>query len=86
LKLVILKRGGQRGDVAVNVDSITYVAWTPGPYTDIYFGDVHVTVDGTFQQVCARLSGEPAAAAAPATAAAGPGDGGVPRNWFQQRT
>jgi hypothetical protein len=83
--LVIMKRGGQRGDVAVNVDRITYVASTPGPYTDIYFGDFHVTVDGTFHQVCARLAGN-AAPVAPAAAAATAGDGGVPRNWFQQRT
>lgn len=79
MKLVMMKRGGQRGDVAVNVDRITYVASTPGPYTDIYFGDFHVTVDGTFHQVCARLSGE-AATAAPAP------EGGPARNWFQQRS
>jgi hypothetical protein len=75
-----MKRGGQRGDVAVNVDRITYVASTPGPYTDIYFGDFHVTVDGTFHQICARLAGEAAAAAA-AT-----GDAAAPRSWFQQRS
>lgn len=78
MKLVIMKRGGQRGDVAVNVDRITYVAATPGPYTDIYFGDFHVTVEGSFQQVCARLSSE-AAVVAPAA------DGNAPRNWFQQK-
>ena len=77
MKLVILKRGGQRGEVAVNVDRITYVAATPGPYTDIYFGDFHVTVEGTFHQVCARLSNE-----APVVA---PAESGAPRNWFQQR-
>ena len=81
MRLVILKRGGQRGDVAVNVDRITYVASTPGPYTDIYFGDFHVTVDGTFHQICTRLSAE---APAPATASSVP-DGGPPRNWFQQK-
>jgi hypothetical protein len=73
-----MKRGGQRGEVAVNVDRVTYVAATPGPFTDIYFGDFHVTVEGSFQQVCARLSAE-AAIAAPAP------DGNTPRNWFQQR-
>jgi hypothetical protein len=73
-----MKRGGQRGEVAVNVDRITYVAATPGPFTDIYFGDFHVTVEGTFHQVCARLSCEaPVAGSAP--------EGGVPRSWFQQR-
>ncbi|HEX5184878.1 MAG TPA: hypothetical protein VFW19_17200 [Allosphingosinicella sp.] len=78
MKLVMMKRGGQRGDLAVNVDRITYVAATPGPYTDIYFADVHVTVEGTFQQVCARLSANGAAApSAP--------DSAAPRNWFQQK-
>ncbi len=76
MKLVIMKRGGQRGEVAVNVDRVTYVAATPGPFTDIYFGDFHVTVEGTFQQVCARLSVD-AAVAAP--------NSDTPRNWFQQR-
>lgn len=78
MKLVIMKRGGQRGEVAVNCDRVTYVAATPGPYTDIYFGDFHVTVEGTFHQVCARLSAE-AAIVAPAQ------DTNTPRNWFQQK-
>ncbi|HEY1606334.1 MAG TPA: hypothetical protein VGF77_12140 [Allosphingosinicella sp.] len=78
MKLVMMKRGGQRGDLAVNVDRITYVAATPGPYTDIYFGDIHVTVEGSFQQVCARLSGG-------GTAAPSGPDGSQPRNWFQQK-
>jgi hypothetical protein len=82
LKLVIMKRGGQRGDVAVNCDAITHVASTPGPFTDIYFGDHQITVEGTFQQVCMRLSMQ--AAPAPA-ASAPPPEGGPPRNWFQQR-
>ena len=86
MKLVIMKRGGQRGDVAVNCDAITHVASTPGPFTDIYFGDHQITVEGTFQQVCMRLSLQagPGAAPAPASAPAAP-DGGPPRNWFQQR-
>jgi hypothetical protein len=78
VKLVIMKRGGQRGDVAVNVDRVTYVASTPGPFTDIYFGDYHVTVEGTFQQVCARLSAQTSAAPPPV-------EGSPPRNWFQHR-
>lgn len=80
-----MKRGGQRGDIAVNVDQITHVASTPGPFTDIYFHDHQITVEGTFQQVCMRLSmqGGPA----PAAAAAPPApEGGAPRNWFQQRS
>ncbi len=79
MKLVIMKRGGQRGDVAVNCDRITHVASTPGPFTDIYFGDHQITVEGTFQQVCMRLSMQ----AGPAPAAAAP-DGNPSRNWFQK--
>jgi len=75
----MMKRGGQRGDVAVNVDRVTYVASMPGPFTDIYFGDFHVTVEGTFHQVCARLSAEVPAASSAA-------EGGPPRQWFQQRS
>jgi hypothetical protein len=82
LKLVIMKRGGQRGDVAVNCDLITHVASTPGPFTDIYFGDHQITVEGTFQQVCMRLSMQ--AAPAPASAQTKPEDA-PSRNWFQQR-
>ena len=83
MKLVIMKRGGQRGDVAVNCDAITHVASTPGPFTDIYFGDHQITVEGTFQQVCMRLSmqGGPAPASAPPAPESSP-----PRNWFQQRS
>ena len=82
MKLVIMKRGGQRGDVAVNCDAITHVASTPGPFTDIYFGDHQITVEGTFQQVCMRLSmqGGPAPAGTASPAEASP-----TRNWFQQR-
>lgn len=79
MRLVIMKRGGQRGDIAVNVARITHVASTPGPFTDIYFGEHHVTVEGNFHQVCTRLSGE---VAPPATA---PG-GAEARSWFQQRS
>ena len=82
MKLVIMKRGGQRGDVAVNCDAITHVASTPGPFTDIYFGDHQITVEGTFQQVCMRLSMQ----AGPTTAPTAPSpEGSPPRNWFQQR-
>jgi hypothetical protein len=74
-----MRRGGQRGEIAVNVERITHVAATPGPFTDIYFGEHQVTVEGTFHQVCNRLNGEAAAAGMAQ-------DPGIPRNWYQQRS
>jgi hypothetical protein len=57
LKLVILKRGGQSGEVAINVDRVTHVSSAPGAFTDVHFGDHRVAVEGSFHQVTARLSG-----------------------------
>ena len=65
-RLVVLKKGGEPGDVAINPELVTHVRTSSGPFTDIYFGEVRVAVEGTFQQVVARLTGqaEPAAPAA----------------------
>lgn len=62
MKIVILKRGGQSGEVAINVDLVTHVSSAPGAFTDVHFGDHRIAVEGSFQQVIARLSGsfEPA--------------------------
>ena len=56
-KLVILKRGGEPGEVAINPEMVTHVRSTSGPFTDIYFGEHRVVVDGTFRQVVEKLSG-----------------------------
>jgi hypothetical protein len=67
VKLVILKKAGEPGDVAVNPDRVTHVRTASGPFTDIYFGDHRVAVEGTFSQVVARLvSDNDAASQAPA--------------------
>jgi len=58
LKLVVLKRGGQSGQVAINLDKVTHVSSSPGAFTDVHFGDHRVAVEGTFQQVVARFSGD----------------------------
>lgn len=71
MALVVMKRGGQPGSVAINPDRVTYVRSSSGPFTDIFFGEHHVSVEGSFEQVVARLSGQmdaPAAPAAPAPA------------------
>ena len=69
MALVVMKRGGQPGNIAINPDLVTYVRSASGPFTDIHFGEHHVSVEGSFEQVVAKLSGEAAAAerAAPRT-------------------
>ena len=58
MTLIVMKRGGQPGKVAINTDRVTYVRSAPGPFTDVYFGEHHISVEGTFEQVVAKLSGE----------------------------
>lgn len=72
-KLVVLKKGGEPGDIAINPELVTHVRTSSGPFTDIYFGEVRVAVEGTFQQVVARLTGQPEPMTPPA------------RNWMPAR-
>ena len=58
MALVVMKRGGQPGNIAINPDLVTYVRSASGPFTDIHFGEHHVSVEGSFEQVVAKLSGE----------------------------
>jgi len=52
-----MKRGGAGGQVAINLDLITQVRSSVGPFTDIHFlGQEFVTVEGQFTQVVARLT------------------------------
>lgn len=76
MKLVILKKAGEPGDVAINPERVTHVRTGSGVFTDIFFGEHRVAVQGTFQEVVARLAGPQA----PASSAAEP-----PRNWFPAR-
>lgn len=55
MKVIIFKRGGQPGEVAINLDRVTHVASASGPFTDIHFGDQRVSVEGTFRQVMERI-------------------------------
>ena len=74
VKLIMMKKGGEPGEVAINPDRVTHVRAASGPFTDIYFGDHRVAVEGTFAQVVARLTGESEVSdAAPA------------KNWFPAR-
>lgn len=63
MKLVVFKKGGEPGDVAINPERVTHVRTASGPFTDIYIGDQRIAVEGTFAQVVAKLAGsaEPAA-------------------------
>jgi hypothetical protein len=74
VKLIIMKKGGEPGNVAINPDLVTHVRTASGPFTDIYFGEHRVAVEGTFAQVVARLNGE-SEVADPASA----------KNWFPAR-
>lgn len=58
VKLIVMKKGGEPGEVAINPDRVTHIRTASGPFTDIYFGEHRVTVEGTFAQVVARLTGE----------------------------
>ncbi|HEY0412247.1 MAG TPA: hypothetical protein VGD66_03795 [Allosphingosinicella sp.] len=58
MKLVIMKKGGEPGEVAINPDRVTHVRTASGPFTDVFFGEHRVAVQGTFIEVVARLSGE----------------------------
>ena len=65
MPLILMKRGGQPGHIAINPDRVTYVCSSSGPFTDVHFGEHHVSVEGSFEQVVARLSGESRGAAQP---------------------
>ena len=66
MPLVVLKRGGQPGHIAINPALVTYVRSASGPFTDIHFGEHHVSVEGSFEYVVGKLSGDPQAGAQPA--------------------
>ena len=58
MKLVVLKKGGEAGEVAINPDLVTHVRSAAGPFTDVWFGAHRVSVEGSFRSVVAALSAE----------------------------
>lgn len=58
MKLIVMKKGGEPGEIAINPELVTYVRTASGPFTDVYFGDHRVAVEGSFHQVVARLTGQ----------------------------
>jgi hypothetical protein len=58
MRLVIMKKAGEPGKVAINPDLVTHLRSGPGNFVDMFFGEVKVAVEGTFEDVCNRLCGE----------------------------
>lgn len=54
-RLIVMRRTGG-GKVAVNPELVTHVRSATGAYTDIFFEGHQVAVDGTFEEVVARLA------------------------------
>lgn len=69
-----MKKGGEPGNVAINPAMVTHVRAASGPFTDIYFGEHRVAVEGSFAQVVARLTGQSEAE-----------DGASAKIWFPAR-
>jgi hypothetical protein len=55
-RLIIFKRGGAAGKVAINADLVTDVR-SAGAFTDIFCGGRQIAVEGSFEQVVSTLSG-----------------------------
>ena len=54
-KFVTMRKGGG-GKVAINPELVTHVRSAAGAFTDIFIGDQQIAVEGTFEEVVARLS------------------------------
>jgi hypothetical protein len=65
VKYVIMKKGGEPGDVAINPDLVTHIRQMTGPFTDIFFGEHRVAVQGSFAEIVNKLAGENVVAPAP---------------------
>jgi hypothetical protein len=55
-RLIVMRKGGG-GKVAINPDLVTHIRSAAGAYTDIFMGSQQVAVEGTFEEVVARLTG-----------------------------
>ncbi len=54
-RFVLMKKGGG-GKVAINPDRVTYIRSAAGAFTDIFFDNQQVAVEGTFEDVVTMLS------------------------------
>jgi hypothetical protein len=58
VRLVVVKKAGEPGKVAINPALVTHLRSGPGNFVDVFFGDVKVAVEGSFEELSNRLSGE----------------------------
>ncbi len=58
MRLVVIKKAGEPGKVAINPAQVTHLRSGPGNFVDVFFGDVKVAVEGTFEEVANKLCGE----------------------------
>ena len=54
-RLIVMRKGGG-GKVALNPEHVTHVRAAGGAFTDIFIGDQQIAVEGTFEEVLARLT------------------------------
>ena len=54
-RLIVMRKGGG-GKVAVNPELVSHVRSATGAFTDIFFEGQQVAVEGTFEEVVARLA------------------------------
>lgn len=54
-RLIVMRRGGG-GKVAINPELVSHVRSAAGAFTDIFFEGHQVAVEGTFDEVVARLA------------------------------
>jgi hypothetical protein len=57
VQLVVFKKAGEPGKVAINPDLVTHLRSGPGNFVDLFFGEVKVAVEGTFESVVNQLCG-----------------------------
>jgi hypothetical protein len=53
-RLIVMRKGGG-GKVAVNPALVSHVRSAAGAYTDIFFDGHQIAVEGSFEEVVARL-------------------------------
>ncbi len=57
MQIVVFRKAGDPGKVAVNPALVTHLRSGPGNFVDLFFGEVKVAVEGTFEDVVNRLCG-----------------------------
>ena len=57
MQIVVFRKAGEPGKVAVNPALVTHLRSGPGNFVDLFFGDVKVAVEGGFEDVVNRLCG-----------------------------